>query len=103
MQNPANGRQFFPRQFQKENKIPHRHAAPSAPWPWINIHDSKSRPPALPTLDLMSHLIHFLTTAVDQVQLASELPPVPPLCDRLVVDVGKVTPNRAFQIGRRTK
>lgn len=49
---------FFPRQSQKENKIPHRHAAPSAPWPWINIHDT-----------------------VDPVQLASELPPVPPLCD----------------------
>ncbi|KAF5384252.1 hypothetical protein D9615_003334 [Tricholomella constricta] len=36
----------------------HRHAAPSAPWPWIDIHDR-----------------------LDHEQLRSELPPVPPLCD----------------------
>lgn len=58
MRNPTNGGQKFPRQHQKEKKTPHRHAAPSAPWPWINIHDT-----------------------VDQEQLASERPPVPPLCD----------------------
>ncbi|TFK31449.1 hypothetical protein BDQ12DRAFT_694125 [Crucibulum laeve] len=36
----------------------HRHAAPSAPWPWVDIQDE-----------------------VDEVQLASSLPPVPELCD----------------------
>ncbi|KAK7441987.1 hypothetical protein VKT23_016265 [Stygiomarasmius scandens] len=36
----------------------HRHAAPSAPWPWINLHDE-----------------------IDTVQLASGAPPIPPLCD----------------------
>ncbi|KIK67895.1 hypothetical protein GYMLUDRAFT_155325 [Collybiopsis luxurians FD-317 M1] len=35
-----------------------RHAAPSAPWPWIDIHDD-----------------------VDPEQLNTPLPPVPPLCD----------------------
>ncbi|KAJ3935061.1 MAG: cora-like Mg2+ transporter protein-domain-containing protein [Lentinula lateritia] len=37
---------------------PHRHAGPSAPWPWIDIHDE-----------------------VDANQLESPLPPIPPLCD----------------------
>ncbi|KAK7441983.1 hypothetical protein VKT23_016261 [Stygiomarasmius scandens] len=36
----------------------HRHAAPSAPWPWINLHDE-----------------------IDAVQLASGAPPIPPLCN----------------------
>ncbi|TFK29543.1 hypothetical protein FA15DRAFT_664090 [Coprinopsis marcescibilis] len=36
---------------------PHRHAAPSAPWPWIDIGDE-----------------------VDPHQLANEEPPIPPLC-----------------------
>ncbi|KAF9444896.1 hypothetical protein P691DRAFT_806548 [Macrolepiota fuliginosa MF-IS2] len=37
---------------------PHRHAAPSAPWPWVDLSDE-----------------------VDPGQLTSELPPVPELCD----------------------
>ncbi|KAF7292873.1 hypothetical protein MIND_01186300 [Mycena indigotica] len=36
----------------------HRHNSPSAPWPWINLHDE-----------------------IDQEQLASPLPPVPAPCD----------------------
>ncbi|KAJ7057068.1 cora-like Mg2+ transporter protein-domain-containing protein [Mycena amicta] len=36
----------------------HRHNSPSAPWPWINLHDD-----------------------IDQEQLATPLPPVPPPCD----------------------
>lgn len=36
----------------------HRHAAPSAPWPWVDIDDE-----------------------VDPVQLESPLPPIPPPCD----------------------
>ncbi|PPQ92528.1 LOW QUALITY PROTEIN: hypothetical protein CVT25_010361 [Psilocybe cyanescens] len=39
------------------NPPSHRHAAPSAPWPWVDIQD-----------------------VVDPAQLASPLPPVPPLC-----------------------
>ncbi|KDR77305.1 hypothetical protein GALMADRAFT_440828 [Galerina marginata CBS 339.88] len=38
----------------------HRHAAPSAPWPWVDIED-----------------------AVDPAQLASPLPPVPEPCDHI--------------------
>ncbi|KAJ7135427.1 hypothetical protein C8R43DRAFT_1020979 [Mycena crocata] len=41
----------------------HRHNGPSAPWPWINLHDE-----------------------IDQVQLASPLPPVPPPCDHKSCD-----------------
>ncbi|KAJ7481617.1 hypothetical protein FB451DRAFT_1236610 [Mycena latifolia] len=41
----------------------HRHNGPSAPWPWINLHDE-----------------------IDQVQLASPLPPVPPPCDHKTCD-----------------
>ncbi|KAJ6591097.1 hypothetical protein DFH09DRAFT_1138560 [Mycena vulgaris] len=41
----------------------HRHNGPSAPWPWINLHDE-----------------------VDQVQLISPLPPVPPPCNHRTCD-----------------
>ncbi|KAF9460682.1 hypothetical protein BDZ94DRAFT_1265618 [Collybia nuda] len=44
-----------------DGRIPvpsHRHAAPSAPWPWVDIQDK-----------------------VDQTQLDSPLPPIPPPCD----------------------
>ncbi|KAF5346967.1 hypothetical protein D9758_010088 [Tetrapyrgos nigripes] len=37
---------------------PHRHAAPSAPWPWINLHDE-----------------------VDSTVLNSGTPPIPPICN----------------------
>lgn len=43
----------------------HRHAAPSMPWPWIDVSDD-----------------------VDPMQLKSELPLVPPLCDH--VNCGKM-------------
>ncbi|KAG6829590.1 hypothetical protein H0H87_010739 [Tephrocybe sp. NHM501043] len=46
---------------EEKKRLPtpsHRHAAPSAPWPWIDIHDK-----------------------IDAQQLESELPPVPELCD----------------------
>ncbi|KAJ7291167.1 hypothetical protein C8J57DRAFT_1043706 [Mycena rebaudengoi] len=41
----------------------HRHNGPSAPWPWINLHDD-----------------------LDAGQLASPLPPVPPPCDHKTCD-----------------
>ncbi|KAF6751709.1 hypothetical protein DFP72DRAFT_906906 [Ephemerocybe angulata] len=40
----------------------HRHAAPSAPWPWVDIGDG------------------MLSNAVDPEQLASSAPPIPELC-----------------------
>ncbi|KAJ7481580.1 hypothetical protein FB451DRAFT_1338315 [Mycena latifolia] len=41
----------------------HSSSGPSAPWPWVNLHDE-----------------------IDQVQLASPLPPVPPPCDHKTCD-----------------
>ncbi|RDB19710.1 hypothetical protein Hypma_013163 [Hypsizygus marmoreus] len=49
------------RDSEDKKRIPapsHRHAAPSAPWPWIDIHDG-----------------------IDAEQLASEAPPIPRPCD----------------------
>ncbi|TFK31450.1 hypothetical protein BDQ12DRAFT_694126 [Crucibulum laeve] len=58
----ASQSRLYPKQFEDNaNRIPppsHRHAAPSAPWPWVDIEDE-----------------------VDPVQLASPLPPVPPACN----------------------
>ena len=76
---------FPPSQHQKATNIlvpRHRHAAPSAPWPWIDIYDRELRPP----ISSLSLGINFLTAwflclAVDATQLASELPPVPKRCD----------------------
>ncbi|GLB39824.1 putative corA-like Mg2+ transporter protein [Lyophyllum shimeji] len=51
---------------EDKNRLPtpsHRHSAPSAPWPWIDIHDE-----------------------IDPVQLESKLDPVPPLCDHKTCD-----------------
>ncbi|KAG6895827.1 hypothetical protein C0992_012272, partial [Termitomyces sp. T32_za158] len=54
----------YTKEFEEEKKrlpIPsHRHAAPSAPWPWVDIHDE-----------------------IDSQQLESENPPVPDECDHL--------------------
>ncbi|KIM41617.1 hypothetical protein M413DRAFT_72019 [Hebeloma cylindrosporum] len=46
---------------EDKGRVPHsshRHASPSAPWPWVDIEDE-----------------------VDREQLESPLPPIPPLCD----------------------
>jgi hypothetical protein len=94
---------FFPKEYQKENKIPtpsHRHAAPSAPWPWINIHDSKFG------LFIFRHC--FITYCTFQVWTPCNLPlalPQYPLfvITRTVVGVGRAILNHAFQTGRRTK
>ncbi|KAJ7507271.1 hypothetical protein B0H11DRAFT_1970976 [Mycena galericulata] len=54
------------RQAQEAPRRPppsHRHNGPSAPWPWVNLHDE-----------------------IDPVQLASPLPPVPPPCDHKTCD-----------------
>jgi hypothetical protein len=41
----------------------HRHASPSAPWPWVDLEDD-----------------------VDRTQLECPLPPIPPLCDHSACD-----------------
>ncbi|KJA24138.1 hypothetical protein HYPSUDRAFT_39284 [Hypholoma sublateritium FD-334 SS-4] len=48
---------FFEEEFKRPAAPSHRHAAPSAPWPWIDIEDE-----------------------VDPTQLSSHLPPVPEPC-----------------------
>ena len=73
--------------YQEKSKLPvpsHRHAAPSAPWPWINIHDGE------PYLVNLSHLVRFASdphsSGIDQNQLWSRLPPIPELCDHRLCD-----------------
>ena len=61
------------------NRIPppaYRHAAPSAPWPWIDIRDGQCSIPSFeaPRSDLLS-------LGVDQKQLNTKAPPVPKDCD----------------------
>jgi hypothetical protein len=36
------GSHLFSKPYRGEAKVTHRHAAPSAPWPWIDIHDRES-------------------------------------------------------------
>jgi len=68
--------------FDNNGRIPnpsYRHAAPSAPWPWLDISDGRYSPTPLP-------VVHRLkTTAVDPVEHDQELQQVPE-CDH--VDCG---------------
>src|SRR2546421_71712 len=60
----------------------HRHAAPSAPWPWVDLNDGISRNNLLSAL--LTHCLISLplfSTEVDPEQLNSELHPIPALCD----------------------
>ena len=66
------------RSFDNNGRIPnpsYRHAAPSAPWPWLDISDGRYSPTPLPFLHRLK------TTAVDSVEHDPELQPVPVLCD----------------------
>lgn len=66
---------------EDKNRVPapsHRHAAPSAPWPWVDIQDGQ-----LLLMLTIHHIIIIPLPEVDPVQLASPLPPVPPLCDHV--------------------
>lgn len=57
----------------------HRHAAPSAPWPWVDLSDGElDLQPSQTSPRSYNCLIFF--TGVDPQQLTSELPPVPELC-----------------------
>jgi hypothetical protein len=53
----------------------HRHAAPSAPWPWVDLGDGKPSEPSSCRLSF-----NFIPD-VDQGLLDSERPPVPDDCD----------------------
>lgn len=71
---------FEEEEFKRPAAPSHRHAAPSAPWPWIDIEDGTRN---IPTYVL---LVHFPLTRysyileVDPVQLSSPLSPVPEPC-----------------------
>ena len=54
----------------------HRHAAPSAPWPWVDIEDGAYSTERCSTITLI-----ILLAEVDPVQLECPLPPIPPPCD----------------------
>jgi len=63
------------RSFDNNGRIPNRHAAPSAPWPWLDISDGRYFPTPLP-------FVHRLKiTAVDPVGYDPELQPVSVLGD----------------------
>jgi hypothetical protein len=75
------------KRFEVDNKrVPapsHRHAAPSAPWPWVDIQDGQSCMTTGPH-DILLVLFFLSYLEVDPVQLASPLPPVPPPCDHIL-------------------
>lgn len=52
----------------------HRHASPSAPWPWVDLGDGRKH-------TIYSSLILILYLEVDKAQLDSTLPPIPKACD----------------------
>jgi hypothetical protein len=72
--------QFDEKQIPSDHdRIPppsHRHAAPSAPWPWVDIEDGACSTERYSTITLMTFLAE-----VDPVQLECPLPPIPPPCD----------------------
>jgi hypothetical protein len=73
-----------------EARIPtpsYRHAAPSAPWPWVDLSDGEFDSPLAATFsNTLGQLLIPLFVEVDQDQLSSELPPVPPHCDHTFCD-----------------
>ena len=72
--------QFDEKQMPSDHdRIPppsHRHAAPSAPWPWVDIEDGECSTERCSTITLM-----ILLAEVDPVQLECPLPPIPSPCD----------------------
>ncbi|KAF5343049.1 hypothetical protein D9758_011150 [Tetrapyrgos nigripes] len=68
----------FPRYLKNKYARPlpsHRHAAPSAPWPWINLHDGKPL-----CLRVLAPHPHF-KAEIDPTILSSGAPPIPDLCN----------------------
>lgn len=75
-----------PKGWRKDKKKPdsvplpsHRHASPSAPWPWVDLEDGET-----PNLWLCPTLI--LYPEVDEEQLYSRLPPIPKACTHEICD-----------------
>lgn len=56
----------------------HRHAAPSAPWPWVDIQDDGECPKKIAVLSFLSPTLRH---AVDHKQLETSEPSVPSPCD----------------------
>jgi len=81
MNSPTRSAPTYTKELEEKQRLPipsHRHAAPSAPWPWIDIHDG-----TLTTEQVKYNTQFQLTYAVelDRTQLESEAPPVPDPCD----------------------
>ncbi|KAG6889950.1 hypothetical protein C0995_013477 [Termitomyces sp. Mi166 len=75
----------FTKEFEEEKKrLPtpsHRHAAPSAPWPWVDIHDGVFVLHLVSIHTLVINRSVLCCSEIDPEQLESEEPPVPDLCD----------------------
>jgi hypothetical protein len=64
---------------EDKGRIPHpshRHASPSAPWPWVDLEDGEH--PIVVNSTIFSLI---LLPEVDPQQLECGLPPIPELCD----------------------
>jgi hypothetical protein len=61
----------------------HRHAAPSAPWPWVDIQDDGEHPNTLLCISFSSQ---DLRQEVDRRQLNTSKPPVPSRCNHQPCD-----------------
>ena len=59
----------------------HRHAAPSAPWPWVDLDDGWFCCPEKYTCVLAIIIVLIRFTEVDPKQLDTAEPPVPEQCD----------------------
>ena len=72
----------------------HRHAAPSAPWPWVDIQDDGECPKYLLCISFSSQ---NMRQEVDRRQLETSEPPVPTLCDHQACkDCWKEYPQSLF-------
>jgi hypothetical protein len=85
------------RKFQEiSNRIAppsHRHAAPSAPWPWVDIQDDGGYPKTLLCILLSSHC---LRQEVDRKQLETSEIPVPTPCEHQDCNCWKGYPKSLF-------
>jgi len=65
---------------EDEGGIPHpshRHASPSAPWPWVDFEDGE----LMLSCYIQWYFFRILFSEVDREQLECSLPPIPPLCN----------------------
>jgi len=74
----------YTKHLQDKKRLPvpsHRHAAPSAPWPWIDIHDGTWF-----CGETQCRLQALIRPDLDKIQLESGAPPVPVPCDHSSCD-----------------